>query len=163
MGVIKESQVKTEKKIMVVFLELLDFKQKKPEGIGPSGFLMNCPKELLLVVLRVLAVESIDTTFGIDEFLLTGEERVALGADTNGALRNRGIHFERVAACAADNALHVVRMLAFAFLRGFCRFFGLFSFFFRHCCVPFCPFWVSAGLVYLRTVHDGGTNIFSVC
>ena len=151
MGVIKESQVKTEKKIMVVFLELLDFKQKKPEGIGPSGFLMNCPKELLLVVLRVLAVEGIDTTFGVDELLLTGEERVALGADTDGALGNRGIHFERVAASAGDGALHVVRVLAFAFFRGFRRrFFGLFSFFFRHCCVPFCPFWVSAGLVWSR-------------
>lgn len=49
-----------------------------------------------------LLTEAIDTTFGIEEFLLTGEVRVASRADVDADFFLRRTCFERSAANASD-------------------------------------------------------------
>ena len=60
--------------------------------------------------LAVTLVEFVDTTSGVNELLLTGKERVALGADTDLVLRTGGIDFPDFAAGAHDLGRTVVRM-----------------------------------------------------
>ena len=58
----------------------------------------------------IALVEFINTTSGIDKLLLTGKERVALGADTDLVLGTGGIDFPDFAAGAHDLGRTVIRM-----------------------------------------------------
>ena len=58
----------------------------------------------------VLLVELIDAAAGIDELLLAGVERVALGADLDGDVLLRGAGLIHGAAGAADRGRLVIRM-----------------------------------------------------
>ena len=71
----------------------------------------------------VTLLETINTTARVNELLLAGEERVALGADFNAQLRLGGTRYESVAANAGHGRLLILRMDAFLhdfhlFLRG---------------------------------------------
>ena len=71
----------------------------------------------------VTLLETINTTARVNELLLAGEERVALGADFNAQLRLSGTRYEGVAANAGHGRLLILRMDAFLhdfhlFLRG---------------------------------------------
>ena len=59
-------------------------------------------------------VETINTSTGVNQLLLAGIERVALGADFNTDLLLGGAGGEGVAASAADGGLLVLRMDAFS-------------------------------------------------
>ena len=61
----------------------------------------------------VLPVELIDTTAGIDQLLLAGVERVALGADLNRDVGLGGAGLNDGAASALDGGLLVFRMDSF--------------------------------------------------
>ena len=61
-------------------------------------------------LLAIALVELVDTPCGVDELLLAGEERVALGADTDLVFRTGGIDFPDFAAGANDLCRTVVRM-----------------------------------------------------
>ena len=58
-------------------------------------------------------VEPINTSTGVNQLLLAGIERVALGADFNTDLLLGGAGGEGVAASATDGGLLVLRMDAF--------------------------------------------------
>ena len=58
-------------------------------------------------------VETINTSTGVNQLLLAGIERVALGADFNTDLLLGGAGGEGVAASATDGGLLVLRMDAF--------------------------------------------------
>ena len=58
----------------------------------------------------VAAVEFIDTTGGIDEFLFTGKEGVALGADTDFVFRTGGLDVPDFAASAGNGGIAVSGM-----------------------------------------------------
>ena len=59
-------------------------------------------------------VETVDTSTGINQLLLAGIERVALGADFDSDLLLGGASGKYVATSAADCGLLVVRMDAFS-------------------------------------------------
>ena len=59
-------------------------------------------------------VETINTSTGVDQLLLAGVERVALGADLNTDLLLSGAGCEHVATGATDRSLFVVGMDAFS-------------------------------------------------
>ena len=59
-------------------------------------------------------VETINTSTGVDQLLLAGVERVALGADFNTDLLLGGTGCEHVATSATDGSLFVVGMDAFS-------------------------------------------------
>ena len=59
-------------------------------------------------------VETINTSTGVDQLLLAGVERVALGADLNTDLLLGGTGCKHVATCATDGGLFVVGMDAFS-------------------------------------------------
>ena len=61
----------------------------------------------------VTLLEAIDTAARVNELLLAGEERVALGADFNAQLRLSGTRYESVAANAGHGRLLILRMDAF--------------------------------------------------
>ena len=58
-------------------------------------------------------VETVNTSTGVNQLLLAGIERVALGADFNTDLLLGGAGGEGVAASATDGGLLVLRMDAF--------------------------------------------------
>ena len=58
----------------------------------------------------VLLVELINTTAGVNELLLAGVERMALGADFYGDAGTGGTGLDGCAACALDNGGLIVRM-----------------------------------------------------
>ena len=58
----------------------------------------------------VTLVELVDTPCGVNKFLLTRKERVALGADTDFVFRTGGFDFPDFAASADDLGRTVVRM-----------------------------------------------------
>ena len=58
----------------------------------------------------VTLLEAIDTAARVNELLLAGEERVALGADFNLELALYGTALEGFTACATDDAFAVGRM-----------------------------------------------------
>ena len=60
--------------------------------------------------LAIAFVELVDTPCGVDKLLLTGKERVALGADTDLVFRTGGFDFPDFAAGANDLCGTVVRM-----------------------------------------------------
>ena len=59
-------------------------------------------------------VETINTSTGVDQLLLAGVERVALGADFNTDLLLGGTGCEHVATVATDRSLFVFGMDAFS-------------------------------------------------
>ena len=59
-------------------------------------------------------VETIDTSTGVNQLLLAGIERVALGADLNSDLLLGGAGGKGVTAGAANCGLFVLRMDAFS-------------------------------------------------
>ena len=59
------------------------------------------------------AIETLNTSAGIDELLLAGVERVALGADFNMDLGLRRTSLDHITACAGNLAGNVLRMDAF--------------------------------------------------
>ena len=61
-------------------------------------------------LLAIALVELVDTPCGVDELLLAGEERVALGADTDLVFRTGGFDFPDLAASADDLGRTIVRM-----------------------------------------------------
>ena len=61
----------------------------------------------------VTLLETINTTARVNELLLAGEERVALGADFNAQLRLGGTRYEGVTANASHGRLLILRMDAF--------------------------------------------------
>ena len=63
--------------------------------------------------LLVAAVEFVDTTGGINEFLFTGEEGVALGADAYLDLGTGGLDVPDFAAGAGDDGILISRMDVF--------------------------------------------------
>ena len=68
------------------------------------------PQRLLVEQIAVALLELVNTSTGINQLLLTGEERMALGADIDAELRLRGARLERVATAAGDRSLVVLRM-----------------------------------------------------
>jgi hypothetical protein len=85
--------------------------------LGGNGFLqrknktrqMPLPGSNLLGKI-VFAFETIYTTASVNEFLFTGEERVAVGADLNTECLLHGTGFELVTACTSNFYDVVVRM-----------------------------------------------------
>jgi len=83
------------------------------------------PKELLLGVgdgsrfVRVLFLEAFDAAGGIDQFLLAGEERVAIGADFHAdqLAFERGPRFKSIAAGAMHRHSVVIGMDSFFHVR----------------------------------------------
>jgi hypothetical protein len=65
------------------------------------------PHEL---VLGILSIEPFDTSGGIDQFLLSGEERMTLGADFQVDLRFGRTGLKRLTACALNGRFDVSRM-----------------------------------------------------
>ena len=61
-------------------------------------------------LLAIALVELVDTPCGVDELLLAGEERVALGADTDFVFGTGGFDFPDFAAGADDLCRTVIRM-----------------------------------------------------
>ena len=59
-------------------------------------------------------VEALDASAGIDQLLLTREERVALGADINLNVLFGGKNLDHIAAVAGDGGLFAGRMDAFS-------------------------------------------------
>ena len=69
---------------------------------------------ILLTSCFETASELINASAGINEFLLTGKERMALGADVDTDLTALGgTGNERLSACADDLGLLVIRMDSF--------------------------------------------------
>jgi len=58
----------------------------------------------------VFLLESINATAGIQEFLLTREERMASGANLYAKILLNGSRFKRVTACASNRRLMISRM-----------------------------------------------------
>ena len=58
-------------------------------------------------------IESVNASAGINELLLTGEERVALGADFDLDIALGGAGLNHIAAVAGDGALFKIRMNSF--------------------------------------------------
>ncbi len=67
-------------------------------------------KRLSFGFATVLAIESLDSTGCIDEFLLAGEEGMAIRADFKPDFRLRGARLPRLAARAMNGRLHVLGM-----------------------------------------------------
>jgi hypothetical protein len=67
----------------------------------------------LILLDAVLLVELINTAAGVDQFLLAGIERMALGADLNGDVLLGGAGLDDRAASASDGGLLVIRMNSF--------------------------------------------------
>src|SRR5205814_10075182 len=63
---------------------------------------------LLRLLLTVALVEALDATLHVDEVLLAGEERVALGADLHVELGLRAHRLELIAAGARHRGLDVL-------------------------------------------------------
>lgn len=63
--------------------------------------------------LFVAAVELINTTGGIDKFLLSGEERMAFGADSDLGFRTGGFDVPNFAAGAGNDRVFVLGMNIF--------------------------------------------------
>ena len=61
----------------------------------------------------VLLVELVNTAAGVDQLLLAGVERVALGADFNGDVLTGRAGLDDVAAGAADGGVKILGMYAF--------------------------------------------------
>ena len=61
----------------------------------------------------VALLEAIDTAAGVNQLLLAGEERVALGADFNAQLLLGRARLEGIAADAGHGRLLILRMDAF--------------------------------------------------
>ena len=78
---------------------------------GQTIFLLKKISRLLSFL--VTAVELVDTTGGINKFLLSGEEGVALGADTNFVLRTGGFDVPHFAASTGHDGIAVGRMDVF--------------------------------------------------
>ena len=64
----------------------------------------------VLFVNAVLLVELVNAAAGVNELLLAGVERVALGADLDGDVLLRGAGLVHGAAGAADRGRLVIRM-----------------------------------------------------
>ena len=77
-------------------------------SLGSLGSL--CSLEACSCCSSELVGEALDTSAGVDELLLARVERVALVAQVDDDLALRGAGLERVAAGAANGALHVLRM-----------------------------------------------------
>ena len=75
----------------------------------PNGCTALLPQLLKTVTL----LETIDTAAGVNQLLLAGVERVALGADFNAQLLLGGTGDESVTADAGDGNLLILRMDAF--------------------------------------------------
>lgn len=68
------------------------------------------------VQLCVFFLELFDTAGGVNQFLLTGEKRVACGADFHSHIAHGASHLEPVATCAGHCTERVFRMnLSFHF------------------------------------------------
>src|SRR5258706_15206732 len=63
--------------------------------------------------LGVAAAEAFDTARGVEDLLLSGVERMAVGANLDMDLRERGARFDFITARTDDRALLVRRMNAF--------------------------------------------------
>ena len=63
--------------------------------------------------LFVTAVEFVNTTGGIDKFLLAGKERMAFGADSNLGFRTGGFDVPDFSAGAGDDRIFILRMNIF--------------------------------------------------
>ena len=61
----------------------------------------------------VALLEAVDTAAGVNQLLLAGKERVALGADFNAQLLLGGAGHEGIAAHAGDGRLLILRVDAF--------------------------------------------------
>ena len=84
------------------------FAERKTDrtAIARSDFL----RFRLLRLHAIALLEAINTSAGINQFLLAGEERMALRADIDAQLLLHGTRFKRLAANAANDRLAVVRM-----------------------------------------------------
>ena len=80
-------------------------KQKRDDPNGSSLFVS--------ILHAVTLLEAIDTAAGVNELLLAGVVRVALGADFNAQLLLGGTGDESVAANAGHGNLLILRMDAF--------------------------------------------------
>ena len=92
---------------MTVFSGELTQKRSAAEG---RPFFVTNRKGLSLFV---AAVEFVNTTGGIDEFLLAGEERMAFGADSNLGFGTGGFDVPNFTAGAGDDGIFVLRMNIF--------------------------------------------------
>ena len=82
----------------------------------PQGYKKDDPNgsSLFVWILHAVALlEAIDTAAGVNQLLLAGEVRVALGADFNAQLLLGGTGDEGVAADAGHGNLLILRMDAF--------------------------------------------------
>ena len=77
----------------------------------PGSFAdVSVVKSTSVGLLAITFVELVNTARGIDKLLLAGEERVALGADTDLVFRTGGFDFPDLAAGADDLGRTIVRM-----------------------------------------------------
>ena len=73
----------------------------------------NPPNSSSVGFFAVTLVELVDTPCGVNKFLLTRKERVALGADTDFVFGTGGIDFPDFAAGAGDSGVTILRMNVF--------------------------------------------------
>ena len=62
------------------------------------------------VQLSIFLFELFDTAGGVNQFLLTGEKRVACGADFNSHIAHGTSHLEPVSTCAGHCTERILRM-----------------------------------------------------
>ena len=86
-------------------------------GVLPSPLVYkkrtDCSVRCKALVDVVALLELVNTSTGINQLLLTGEERMALGADINLQLRLRAAGLKRLTAHAANDGLAVLGMDSF--------------------------------------------------
>ena len=64
----------------------------------------------ILLLETETTVEAINTSAGVNQFLLASVERMALGANFNVDLRLGGMGVDDLAASAGDGAVHIIGM-----------------------------------------------------
>ena len=77
---------------------------------GKKSSYRKCSTNFYLLLQAETLVETIDTSTGVNQLLLAGIERVALGADFNTNLLLSGTGLENVTTSATNRGLFVLRM-----------------------------------------------------
>ena len=78
--------------------------KKEPDFVWKSGSLSD------LFIQIVALLEAIHTSAGIDQLLLAGKERMALGTDINAKVFLGGRRLDNFAACATDRGRLILGM-----------------------------------------------------
>ena len=81
--------------------------------IKNSACAVQAQAESKLLVHTETLLEAVNTSACINKLLLTGVERMALGADFNSDVLLSGTGLDHITACAGDSGLNVVGMNSF--------------------------------------------------